>query len=274
MKNCLYCQAELNDEAMFCGKCGKRQEAVAEENIVAPVAQPEEVPVSYQSQPPPQGYPAVAQPYSPQQQGVPGAPPPYPQPYPIEPKPPSALALEGKRYFNWLGKGILGTTEPMHVLFAAIVPFLITLFYTLASSRMMNWHAGGFFLLWFFNMIMIVAMPTAAWFCKRYWLKEDESWQDTFARYSSYLNIVLPITLFVMILGFIISLGGFIHLLSILHLVPVLWLVATIFTCTSGSKASAKQLWLVSLVLIAVYIILSLIGNSILVAGGQWGAMR
>ncbi|HZK29013.1 MAG TPA: zinc ribbon domain-containing protein [Clostridia bacterium] len=279
MKHCINCQAELNDDAKFCAKCGKQQEPDTQETIASPVtppsmAQPDVGQAPYPQPPPAQAPHPGAGPYPPQQQqGAPGAPPP-PYPYPSEPKPPSALALEGKRYFAWLGKGIFGTTEPMHFLFAAIVPFLISLFYTLAASKMMNWHAGGFFLMWFFNMIIIVAMPAAAWFGKRYLLKEDISAQDAFAQYSSYLNIVLPITLLIMILGFAISLGGFIHLLSILHLVPVLLLVASILTCISGSNAGMKKLWLVSLVLIAVYIILSLISSSILVAGGQWGAMR
>ena len=255
MKNCQYCQAELDDKAVFCSRCGNKQPE-------APAAEPTVTVAPPAGQPP---LPAAAD--------LPAPPYPYTQ-QPQAPKAPSALALEGKRYFRWLGQGVLGTDEPMHFLFAAIVPFLITLFYTLSSGKMMNWHAGGFFLLWFFNLILMVAMPTAAWLCKRYWLGEEMDFQGAFARYSSYQNIVLPISFFIMILGLAISmtsLGGMNFLSLLLHLVPILSFAAATLTCISGSQAGTKKLWLVVLALAIVYIILFFLINLILMAGVNWG---
>lgn len=260
MKNCPFCQTELGDKAVFCSHCGNRQpETQAADQAVTQAVT--------QAPPPPVQAPAP---------GTAQAPvPPYPYPQQVQaPKPPSALALEGKRYFSWLGQGFLGTDEPMHFLFAAIIPFLITLFHTLSTGKMMNWHAGGFFLLWFFNIILMIALPAVAWLCKRYWLKEEIGFQGAFARYSSYQNIVLPISLFVMILGLAISIdstGGINFLSVFMHLIPILSFAAAALTCLANSKADTRKLWLIMLVLTVAYIILFFLSNLILRAGMTWG---
>ncbi len=274
MKNCQFCQAELADDAVFCSKCGNRQVEVAQDQAATPE-------VAAVPEPAAAPEPPAAPPPAPQDLASPGHPPyPYPHPpqahpYPPQaPAPPSALALEGRRYFTWLGKGFLGTEEPMHMLFAAIVPFLITLFYTLASSKLFNWHAGGFFLSWFFNMILMVLMPTATWVCRRYWLKDEISLPDAFARFSSLMNLVLPITLFVMLLGLVISVnsaGGLNFLTMILHLIPLLIFAASLIICLSGPRPGIRKIWMIVLALTLVYLIFFSINSLILSAAARWG---
>lgn len=259
MKKCQFCQADLADDAVFCSQCGNRQ--------VDPSQLVEETPVvdaaPIQAPPPPEGPVPPQVPY------------PYPQAYPPPPpSPPSALALDGKRYFPWLGKGILGSEEPMHFLFAAIIPFLITLFQTLAGAKLFNWHAGAFFLVWFFNMIMIIAMPTLAWLMRRYAFKDPISYPDAFARFSSHMNLVLPITLFVMLLGLVISVnsaGGLNFLGMILHLIPLLIYGASLVLCLSKIQAEVKKIWIIVILLTLAYLILFSLTNLIVSAGARWG---
>lgn len=257
MKKCQFCQTDLADDAVFCSQCGNRQLEAAEADLAMPEAPPTVQP------PAPEGISPSAPPY------------PYPPPYPPQPPaPPSALALEGRRYFAWLGKGFLGTVEPMHLLFAAIVPFLITLFYTLASAKLFNWHAGGFFLTWFFNLILMAVMPVSAWLCRRYWLKDDIGLPDFFARFSSLMNLVLPISLFVMLLGMVISMtstGGLNFLTMILQLIPLLIFAASLLVCLSGPRADIRKLWLLVLVLTLVYLTFFSFCNLILTASAKWG---
>ncbi len=254
MKNCQNCGIELADDAVFCSNCGTRQEQ-------APVAAEQSQATPPQAVPPPPPYQA-APPQMPQQA-------PYPYPYPPQPpKPPSALALDGKRYPRWLLNGFLGTREPMHLLFAAIVPFLVTLFLTLEAARLMRWHAGGFFLLWFFTLIMIVAMPTMAWVCKRFILKEEDKLPDAYARFSSYLNAVLPVSLLTFILGVALPAGTFVSVL--MYVVPILIFAASVMTMVEGSRAEVKKLWLVVLTVAGLFFILLFLYSAIFAAGLQW----
>ncbi|NLB27758.1 MAG: zinc ribbon domain-containing protein [Clostridiaceae bacterium] len=258
MKNCQNCGTELADDAVFCSNCGSKQE-LAPENGPAAAEQVQEAP------------PPVAPPPPPYQAGPTQVPqqPPYPYPYPPQaPKAPSALALDGKRYPGWLVKGFLGTEEPMHLLFAAIVPFLVTLFSTLEAARLMNWHAGGFFLLWFFMLIIMGAMPTMAWFCKRFILKEEDKLPDAYARFSSYLNAVLPVSLLAFIFGVVLPAGAFISVL--MYVVPILILAASVMTAVQGSQAEVKKLWLAVLTIAGVFFVLLFLYSAIFALGLQW----
>lgn len=273
MKNCQNCGTELTEDAVFCSNCGSKQESAPE--IVPEAAEQTQAPPPPVAPPPPPAAPPppyqAVPPQAPVQQEVPAQQQaPYPYPYPPQPpKPPSALAIEGKRYPGWLLKGLLGTREPMHLLYAAIVPFLITLFLTLQAARLMNWHAGGFFLLWFFTLIVMGAMPTMAWFCKRFILKEEDKLLDAYARFSSYLNAVLPVSLLAFILGAVLPGGTFISVL--MYLVPVLILAASVMTAIEGSKAELNKLWLVVLAITGVFFVLLFIYSAIMGAGLQWG---
>lgn len=259
MKNCRNCGTELADDAMFCSHCGSRQDDLPETPGPA-VSEQAPVPPPSMETPPAAGaqqseYPQV---------------PPYPYAYPPQPpKAPSAIALDGKRYFRWLLKGFLGTSEPIHLLFAAIVPFLISLFMTLEAARLMRWHAGGFFLLWFFTLIILVIMPVMAWVMKRYLLKEEDGLVQACSRFSSYLNMVLPVSLLALILGAVLPAGTFISVL--MYVVPVLILMATVMTSVFGSAAEMPKVWLVALILTGIFFFLIFVYSAILGAGLQWG---
>lgn len=235
MKNCVNCNAEIADNVQFCPKCGHRQD-------VAPVAYAAAAPQN--TNPPPQG-----QPY-PQQA------PPYP---PSPPQAPSELGLAGKRYFNWLLTGILGTRESMHLLFAAIVPFLTSLIYTLSSAPYYSWHAGGFFLVWFFTIVYIAAIPLASWLVKNFLLKEKAEFTEVFSEYSSYFNVILPFSVLAMIFSLAISsfsTGNFFYALykGILLLV----LMAGVATLVSKDR-DIKKTWLTLLIMGGAFILLTFI---------------
>jgi len=249
---------ELAEDAVFCSNCGSKQE-LAPESGPAVTGEVQETPAPVTAPPPPYQAGPVQMPPQP----------PYPYPYPPQaPKAPSALALDGKRYPGWLAKGFLGTNEPMHLLFAAIVPFLVTLFSTLEAARLMNWHAGGFFLLWFFMLIIMGAMPTMAWFCKRFILKEEDKLPDAYARFSSYLNAVLPVSLLAFIFGVVLPSGTFISVL--MYVVPILIFAASVMTAVGGSQAEVKKLWLVVLTVAGVFFVLLFLYSAILTLGLQW----
>ncbi len=247
MKNCQFCQAELDDSAAFCSQCGNKQQAAVVQ------AQPQM----------PQAPPPVLDP-------VQAPPPPAYYAPPPPPKEPSLLASEGKRYMSWLTRGFLGTSEPIHLLYAAIVPFLIALFYTLSMARFMSWHAGGFFLLWFFSMVMVAALPAAAWLLNRFWLKAEAGLIETFSAFSSFSNVILPLAFVVMILG--LAGAGFAFTLG--SLIPVLVLAASAMLLVPAAGGDQKKLWLAVLILAAVFIVLQIIWGSIYSAGRSWGFPR
>ena len=243
MKNCQFCQAELDDHAVFCSHCGNKQGDVS----VAAVHQVPPVP-----------------PY------------PYP-PQPTEPKEPSALALDAQRYGKWLKEGIFGTTEPMHILFAAAIPFVITLLYALSGAKLANWHAGAFFLSWFFSIVQIAAMPAVAWLVKRHMMKQDATFEDTFSTFASFHTIVLPIALLVMIFGFSVSVssaGGLQFIRTLRLLIPVLSLSGATLVCLHDAQATLAKKWQVVLVLVATFLMLHLLDNTIQTAGVKWGLLK
>ena len=257
MKNCQNCGMELADDAMFCSNCGTKQEAP----LAASPAEAGQAQAIPPAAPPPPPYQAGPAPPPPQA--------PYPYPYPSQPpKPPSALALDAKRYPKWLIQGFFGTREPMHILFAAIVPFFVSLFSTLEAARIMNWHAGGFFLLWFFMLIILGAMPTMAWVYKKFILKEEERLIHTFARFSSCLNVVLPVSLIAFILGVVLPGGTFISVL--MYVVPILIFAAAVMSAVAGSQADLKKLWLITLVIAGVFFVLLFLYSAIFSQGLQW----
>ncbi len=227
---------------------------------------------------PPAGYPAAGQDaqqappqyppagYYPPQQGAPGyAPPP--------PKEPSQLALAGKQYFPWLKNGIFGTKEPMHILFAAIVPLLIVFFFTLGTASQMNWHAGGFFLTGFFNLIYVAVLPVAVWLIKKFWEKDDTASLDSvFAEYSSYHNIVLPVAFIAMILGIIVPVYHFsAHIIAVMFQF-VRWLsLGAAITCLLSSRDGDSKAWLKVVAVIVVFAALWFIVGACYTAGFKWG---
>ena len=243
MKNCQFCNAELDDHAAFCSQCGNKQADITVTTAAV-------------------------------------TPPPAPYPYPPQaaaPKEPSALALEGRRYFKWLTGGIFGNEEPMHLLFAAIVPFVITLFYTLASARMMNWHAGGFFLLWFFSIVQIVALPAVAWLLKRHMLKQEVKIVDVFSTYASFHTIILPVALLVLLFGLTVSMtsaGGIRFISALRLLIPLLSFAASLLLSVHDSEAPLSKKWQLILALTGVFIVLHVLDSAILTAGMNWGLYK
>lgn len=274
MKHCINCQAELEDDAMFCGNCGHPQPGAEEGKIDAPNVEP---------QPVPQPQPEVQHVQAPSPQQPQGGPPPVPmQPQPVPPpppKPPTELQLDGKRYFKWLSAGLLGTIEPIHGLLAAIVPFLITLFNTLAVTRSMMWHAGGFFLVWFINIVVMAVLPIIAWVLKKHYVKDDVSLKDVFSQYSSYHNIVFLISFVVMIFGMAIpfaAASGFAQIFWLLgRLMPMFSLLAAL-NCllVARDDARVKKAWSVTLIMVAVFYVLFYLMHGITYAGMKWGARK
>lgn len=200
-----------------------------------------------QADQPPQGQ----QPFPPQ-----GSP--YPQP--AAPKaPPSQIAIDGKRYFNWLSKGMLGTKEPMHILFAAIIPFLTTLIYTLSSAPFYDWHAGGFFLVWFFSILFVAAIPAAAWLLKTYVFKEKVEFKNLFSEYASYFNIIFLYSFLVMI--FVLAIGG----VGPANLFYALYKGTLVFSLLAGVAAivskpeTGQKTWLTLLIMGCIFVVLTFI---------------
>ncbi|NLK01458.1 MAG: zinc ribbon domain-containing protein [Clostridiaceae bacterium] len=266
MKNCINCNAEIADNAVFCPKCGHDQRLAPEVagQEVGGYAQNQQQPYQAYQAPAPQ---QQAAPY----QSQPGTYPPqgaYPPPY--QQGPPSQLAIYGKRYFGWLLSGILGTKEPMHLLFAAIVPFLTTLIYTLSNAPFYAWHAGGFFLVWFFAIVFVAAIPVLAWALKTFLLKESVKITNVISEYCSYFNIILPFSLFAMI--FALAIRGispanfFYALYQGTLLFSLLAGVATIFS----KPGKEKNNWLSLLAMGFLFILFTFILNTIGYAALRW----
>ncbi|MDI9461351.1 MAG: zinc ribbon domain-containing protein [Saccharofermentanales bacterium] len=256
MKNCINCNAEIVDNAVFCPKCGYDQR-------LAPEMARQEVGGYAQNQQPYQA-PAPQQqaaPYPPQ----PGAYPPpqgaYPPPY--QQGPPSQLAIYGKRYFGWLLSGILGTKEPMHLLFAAIVPFLTTLIYTLSNAPFYAWHAGGFFLVWFFAIVFVAVVPVLAWVLKTFMLKERVKITDVISEYCSYFNIILPFALFAMIFALAIKGIGPSNFFYVLYQGTLLFSLLAGVATISSKPGREKKLWLSLLVMGFLLILFVFLLNTI-----------
>jgi hypothetical protein len=257
MKNCHNCGMELADDAVFCGRCGSKQELPAEAVNAA----------SQQSQEAPPVQPKAGPPQAPPQAAYPT----YPYP-PQPPRPPSELSLAARRYPGWFASGFFGTEEPMHLLFTIIVPFFVSLFASLQAARLMSWNAGGFFLIWFFTMIIMAAMPTMAWVSRRFMLKETDTLLRAFARFSSYLNMVLPISILTFILGAVLPAGTFISVL--MYVVLILIFAASIMTAVGGLAREPKKIWLVILTMAGVFFVLLFLYSAISSAGAGWGAPR
>lgn len=298
MKKCLFCGADIADNAAFCGHCGKSQ-VVADAAVAAqsPPEQPQ-APAYAPPQVPPAGYPAQgygAQPVPPQQyppSGYPaqeyGAQQTPPQQYPPAggyyappqgapgfappPKEPSKLALAGKNYFPWLQKGIFGTKEPMHPLFAAIVPFAIVFFFTLGTASQMGWHAGAFFLTWFFNLVYVAVLPVAVWLIKKLWDKDNTVTPfSIFAEYSSYHNIVLPIILLTMILGIAVPVFHFsAHIIAVMFQFVRLLSLGAALACLFSSRDGDSKLWLKIIAVIFVFTAMWYIVGACYTAGFNW----
>ncbi len=356
MKKCPYCQAELDDSALFCGSCGRKQEpaetfqAVEEPTVKAdlsedvpresvepeadqavasfqepgvsptpvsmPQASPSAEPVtmpSYQqsaqayspqtmpnvpypgyTQSPASGYPQAppagipGTPYqAPQPHDAPQAPggqmPPTPQgaypppqqgqgyvPPPYQPpKPPSALALDSKRYFGWLKNGIFGTLEPIHLLFASIAPFLVAFFFTLGRAGWMSWHAGGFFLTWLFNIVMIAGLPVVAWLLKTKLMKQPSDLKAVCTEYASYHTIPALIMLVVMVLG--LAAGGTTLVTSLFSYVRLLSLGAALMCLFAPrDQSTIKRMWQIVMILFVAYIVLVYLADLFLGLGIRW----
>ncbi|MFA5585079.1 MAG: zinc ribbon domain-containing protein [Saccharofermentanales bacterium] len=264
MKNCHNCGVGLDENALFCFQCGSKQEILEAQAAHHPQPQVQAPPPAppYPYQQPPQ--PGMQQPPQPGAQQ-----PPYAYYPPPQPKEPSALALDGKRYPGWLFKGLLGSSEPIHLLYAAIVPFLITLFATLGAASLMSWHAGGFFLLWFFNLIIMAAMPAVAWVFARLIAKKQEGLVALCVRFSSYMNVVLAVSFLTMLLGIAIPAGSFTMVLS--YVVPILILAASLLVASQGQEEENRPLWPVFLAITGAFIFLLFVFNAILGVGMAWG---
>ncbi|HNZ62917.1 MAG TPA: hypothetical protein PKH23_01105 [Bacillota bacterium] len=223
---------------------------------------PPQVPQGTQA--PPQGY-APAGYYPPAQPSAPGVPP--------APKPPSKLALEAKGYFPWLTKGFLGTTEPMSILLAAIVPFLVAFFFTLGNASGMSWHAGAFFLTWLMNMVFIGVLPVAVWFVKKYWEKDEASTLEAvFAEYSSYHNVALPVVFFAMIFGIAFPVFySSVHFISALFQFVRLVSLGASLACLFSPRDAVSKSWLKVLTVIGVFVVLWFIVGACYNAGFRWG---
>ncbi len=304
MKNCEFCGTQISADSAFCANCGHPQQKVHEGQMNQVVSEaPEEVdqvavepmaaaapafgeqvaapapPYAMPPAPAPEAFtaPVEGQPmqstppqepaayYPATQPNVPGVPP--------APKAPSKLAIEAKGYFPWLTKGMLGTTAPMNILFAAIVPFLVAFFFTLGNARGMGWHAGAFFLTWFINIIFIGVLPIAVWFIKKYWEKnEAATLESVFAEYSSYHNIALPVVLFAMILGMAISVPYFgAHIVSMMFQFVRYISLGAALACLLSPRDAVSKTWLKIVAVIGIFVLLLFIVGACYSAGFKWG---
>ena len=282
MKKCLFCGADIAADAAFCGHCGNSQVTADAEMFAQSSPEPLQEPEHVAPAPPqaPEYVPPAA--YPPPGYGAPQAPPQYPPAgyYPPQgapgyappPQEPTALALAAKNYFPWLKKGLLGTKEPIHFLFAAIVPLVITFFFTLGTASQMGWHAGAFFLTGFFNVLYIAALPLAVWLIKKFMEKDESATPDSvFAEYSSYHNIALPIVFVAMILGIIVPVFTFgTHIIAVMFQFVRLLSLGAALTCLSPSRDDSKA-WLKVVILIFVYIAMWYIVGAIYTVGMNWG---
>ncbi len=292
MKKCPFCGNDIDINAAFCGYCGKPQapveaQAAVESPPVAPPVGGEEVmaathPEYAPQQMPPPGYPAMEQGaqqqapppqyppagYYPPQQGVPGFAPP--------PKEPSKLALYAKGYLPWLTKGFLGTKEPMHILLAAIVPFLVAFFFTLGTASQMDWHAGAFFLTWLFNIVYIAVLPVAVWLIKKFWEKDESATPESvFAEYSSYHNIILPVVFVTMILGIAFPVYHFsAHFIAVMFQFVRLLSLGAAFACLFSPRDAVSKTWLKIIALIGVFVAMWFVVGACYTAGIRWGISR
>lgn len=180
-------------------------------------------------------------------------------PQPAVPREPSQIALAGKRYFDWLIKGILGTKEPMHILFAAIIPFLTTLIYTLSSAPFYGWHAGGFFLVWFFVILFVAAIPLIAWLLKTYLLKEKIEFKILFAEYASYFNVIFLYSLFAMIFALAISGMGPNNFFYALYKGTLVFSLLAGIAALVSKPDEAKKVWPTLLIMGSVFIVMTFI---------------
>ncbi|HHV42644.1 MAG TPA: hypothetical protein GXX72_07380 [Clostridiaceae bacterium] len=228
--------------------------------VATDIAQQPTVESAQEQQPVEQAYQAPVQqmpPYPPQQGAYPAA----------QQAQSSQLAAFGKRYFGWLASGILGTKEPMHVLFAVIVPFLTTLIFTLSTAPFYSWHAGGFFLIWFFMIFFVAAVPVIAWLLKTYLLKDKAKLTDVISEYASYFNIIFLFSLFAMIFALAIRNVGPNNFFYVLYNgTPLFILLAGIASIVSKPKEE-KKTWLTFLALGFFFILFTFIFTSI-----QWHA--
>ncbi|NMA18320.1 MAG: hypothetical protein GX939_06140 [Clostridiaceae bacterium] len=233
-------------------------------------------PATGYSQAPPAGMPGA--PYQPPQSHgappIPGGqmPPPPHGAYP-PPNPPSALALDSNRYFTWLKNGIFGTLEPMHLLLASIAPFLVALFFTLGRAGWMFWHAGGFFLTWFFNMIMIAGLPVIAWLLKNHLLKQTADLKAVCSEYASYHTIPAMIMLVVMLLG--LAAGGTTLVSSLFSYVRLLSLGAALMCLFAPrDQDTIKRMWKIMMIILAVFIVLVYLADLFLTLGVSWSSYK
>ncbi|MGI6235906.1 MAG: hypothetical protein ACOYI6_11780 [Christensenellales bacterium] len=284
MKACVFCGKAIDDDATFCGYCGNRQSVAESKETVQAPAETFQTPGGYapatnynaadygarqqvpppapsagynayppkQQQTPPQ-YPPQGGGYYPPQPGAPGF---APQP----PREPSKLALHAKNYWSWFGKGFLGTKEPMHLLLASIIPFLVTLFFTLADVLNTRWSAVAFFLMWIMNMVYMAALPVLVWLIKRYWGKDETATLESVsAEYSSYHNVILPYVFLVMILSIGLSFArtGSIVVSYMCTFARLLSLGAALTCLLSSPRENASKTWLKVIVIISAFFLFS-----------------
>lgn len=250
MKQCVNCQAPLNDGDQFCATCGQAQPQAG----ATPPQQPAQQPSQPQPQPPAQ----------------PPAQPQYAQQPPPPPRPPSQLQKDGKNYFKWLFGGAIGGSDlSMHPLLASIVPLLITLFMTLSVAPTMAWHAGGFFLYWLFAIVFYAGMVALGYVADRFILKNQRSFAAFYAKQSSYQLITFGLTILAFIFGLIF--GTMIGFGGIFHLAVAIYILMSVLLTVDWTAKDSKKVWLAMLVIGASFILLYTVLNQIQIAGVSMG---
>lgn len=180
----------------------------------------------------------------------------------------SRLKTDGKHYFPWLAKSFFGSDESIHPLLASIVPFLVTLFSTLAVAPYFNWRAGPFFIFWLVAIVTYGAMFFIGYLAERNILKGNKEIGRYFARFSSLQTMVLGSA----ILAFIVNLfsnsaykiahyyvdGGEFWLIFT-RLIPILVLVTTLLSLSFEKRERRLSIYAALLVSLVFWLSLSLV---------------
>ncbi|MDD4540772.1 MAG: zinc ribbon domain-containing protein [Eubacteriales bacterium] len=187
---------------------------------------------------------------------------------PLRYKADSPLKIDSKRYFSWLREGLLGSEASIHPLLAAIIPFVITLFSTLAAAPYFAWRAGPFFLFWLLTIITYGVMLFGGYLVERSILKGNKDLKQYFSRFSSLQTMILPLTLFAFVVNLFTSpaykvahyyaVGGEFWFIFT-RLIPILLLISTYLSLSFEKRERRKQVFATLVVAVVFCLSLSLI---------------